>query len=268
MGDQVLRRFAVPAGQAAPTEELQIRDTGGICVPTEPCMLSGMPGTLWNRAGGFDLDGREAWLFISIKNRRFTRSYVNWFIDMCEEYALEGWICPVDEPYRHNMMGELGCDELPDAEFAKIERVSSEITRMAQKAINGKRTTRVRQVTWAELASDTPTSLKTEFRNAFLHHPVVRDLLHDHVTSVKTMQTPQCFERFAEFFLAEVPVLWHAYYRNGAALDVYPGLQPEFLWKIDAGRFEAELPRLTALGRTGRPLLYLETHDQAFDGDA
>lgn len=232
-------------------------------VPARESTFRGMGGVLTNRAGDFDLAGRDAWIFISIKNRGFNRSYIDRFIDLCERNGVNGFICPVDDPYLYNAMAELRCDDLPLCEIEKIDRLSSDISRMAQKAINGKCSKQVRLVKWRDVEADTPTVYREELTAAFRAGGRIRDVLYDHVSSVKTIETEEDFERYAEFFLCEVPVLMHAYYRNGPTLDIYPGPQPKFFWQIEMGDFRRELPRLTALTRGGRAMLYLDTHDRS-----
>ena len=232
-------------------------------LPARESTLSGMGGVLTNRAGDFELQGRDAWIFISIKNRGFNRPYIDRFIDMCEASGVQGHVCPVDDPYRYNAMAELKRDDLPPEEAAKIERLSSDIARMVQKAINGKCTTSVDIVKWADLEAATPPVYREELTRAFREGTRIRDILFEHVSSVKPIETERDFERFAEFFLCEVPVLLYAYYANGATLDIYPGPQPKFFWQIELGAFERELPELTALTRTERPMLYLDTHDRS-----
>ena len=232
-------------------------------VPAQESMLPGIGGVLTNRAGDFDLEGRDAWIFISIKNRGFNRPYIDRFIDMCDRFGLNGHVCPVDDPYRYNSMAELKCDTLPEAEAAKIERLSSDIARMVQKAINGKRTSQVDIVKWRDLEDATPPKYRAELTAAFHDRTRIRDILYDHVNSVKPIDSERDFERYAEFFLCEVPVLMYAYYSNGPTLDIYPGPQPKFFWQIEMGLFAKELPELTALTKGGRSMLYLDTHDRS-----
>lgn len=232
-------------------------------LPARECILPGIGGVLSNRTGDFDLQGRDAWIFISIKNRGFNRSYIDRFIDMCDGLGLNGHVCAVDDPYRYNSMAELKRDDLPEEEAAKIERLSSDITRMVQKAINGKRTTQVDIVKWRELEANTPPEYRAELTAAFQNGGRIREILYDHISSVKPIETEQDFERFAEFFLCEVPVLIYAYYCNGPTIDIYPGPQPRFFWQIELGLFADELPRLTALTKAGRSMLYLDTHDRS-----
>jgi hypothetical protein len=241
---------------------LKLSDRADRRVSGREADLAGMAGRLECREDDFSLHGREAWIFISIKNRRFNRRYVDWFIDLCQASSLEGRICAVDDPYRFNRMAELKIDILAEEEAAKIERLSSDIQRMAQKALNGKRADAVSMVSWRELAEETPPQLKSELRRGFENSPAIRKVLRDHIGSVKDFESDECFRRYAEFFLCEVPVLMHAYYRSGGAFDIYPGPQVDFFWQIETGIFEEELPQLTALTRTGRPLLYMETFDQ------
>jgi len=232
-------------------------------LPARESTLSGLGGIMTNRSGDFDLQGRDAWIFISIKNRGFNRPYIDRFIDMCEAAGVSGHVCPVDDPYRYNAMAELKRDDLPPEEAAKIERLSGDITRMVQKAINGKCTKSVDIVKWADLEAATPPVYREELTRAFRGATRIRQILYDHVSSVKPLETERDFERFAEFFLCEVPVLMYTYYANGASLDIYPGPQPGFFWQIELGTFEDELPELTALTRRDRPMLYLDTHDRS-----
>jgi hypothetical protein len=242
------------AGSTAPRLSRQL--------PATESTLAGMGGVLTNRSGDFGLEGRDAWLFISIKNRSFNRPYIDRFIDMCEMSGILGHICPVDEPYRYNSMAELQRDDLPEEEAAKITRLSGDITRMVQKAINGKCTTLVDIVKWQALEDRTPPVYRAELTRAFQNRTRIRDILFDHISAVKPIKSEQDFERYAEFFLCEVPVLMHAYYSDGATLDIYPGPQPGFFWQIELGLFADELPALTAMTRANRPMLYLDTHDR------
>ncbi|MEM7075298.1 MAG: hypothetical protein AAGA28_09235 [Pseudomonadota bacterium] len=246
-----------PAGVLARGDALAER------LPAQESMLQGMGGVFVNRDGDFSLQGREAWLFISIKNRGFRRAYIDRFIEMCEINGIAGHICPVDDPYRYNAMADLRCDTLPEEEAAKIERLSTDITRMAQKALNGKRSTRVDLVKWRDLEADTPAQYRQELTQAFRNGTRVRDILRSHVCSVKPVDSERSFERYSEFFLCEVPVLIHTYYSRGPTLDIYPGPQPKLFWQIELGDLETELPGLTALSRSCRPMLYFDTHDRS-----
>ena len=232
-------------------------------LPARESTLPGIGGLLSSRAGDFDLRGRDAWIFISIKNRSFNRPYIDRFIDMCDAFELRGHVCPVDDPYRYNRMAELGRDDLPEEEVAKIQRLSGDIARMVQKAINGKRARHVDLVRWCDLEAETPPVYRAELTAAFTARTRIREILFEHVSSVKSIDSERTFERYAEFFLCEVPVLIHAYYGKGPTMDIYPGPQPKFFWQIELGLFEAELPRLTALTRAARSLLYLDTHDRS-----
>lgn len=224
--------------------------------------VPGVGGVLTAREPDFDIAGRVAWIYISIKNRSFNRPYINQFIDMCETLEIEGRICAVDNPYYFNAMAELGLDSLCEKEAAKIETLSSDFQRMVGKAIRGKLSKRVQLVQWNDLEEQTPQIYKDELAEAFHSGSRVRDLLFDHISTVKPISDDRQFERFANFFLCEVPVLVHGYYANGPTLDIYPGPQAALFWQIELGDFAKELPNLTALTRQGRPSLYLDTHNR------
>ena len=225
-------------------------------------ILPGMGGVLSTREPDFDVTNRIAWIFISIKNRSFNRAYINGFIDLCEKVGIEGRICAVDAPYEYNAMAELGVETLAPSDAAKIHNLSGDFQRMVAKAIRGKRSERVQLVQWATLEEDTPQAYRDELAHAFYGHTAVRDALFEHVSSVKPVTDDIQFERFAKFFLCEVPVLLHAYYAYGATMDIYPGPQPSFFWQIELGEFANELPKLTALTQSGRPMLFLDTHNR------
>lgn len=231
-------------------------------LPARECTVPGVGGMLNNRLSDFDLSGRNGWMFISIKNRSFDRAYVKRFIEMCESLGVDGHICPVDMPYHYNRMAELGRDDLPEEEALKIEQLSSDISRMVQKALNGLRTKRVDLVRWRDIEAETPSLYRAELTCAFNARTSIRDAIFEQVSSVKRLENERMFERFAEFFLCEVPVLLHAYYGNGPTFDIYPGPQPKLIWNIELGLFETELPHLTALTRKDRAMLYLDTHDR------
>lgn len=225
-------------------------------------ILPGVGGVLTCRKPDFDVTGRVAWLFISIKNRSFNRAYVNGFIELCEKVGIQGRVCAVDRPYKFNAMAALGLDQLGPQEAAGIDNLSADFQRMVAKAIRGTASSRVQLVQWSDLEHRTPQIYFDELAQAFYDGGAVRDMLYAHVSSVKPVRDDAQFERYAKFFLCEVPVLMHAYYADGATMDIYPGPQPAFLWQIELGEFEAELPNLTALARSGRPMLFLDTHNR------
>jgi len=225
-------------------------------------IFPGLGGVLTAREPDFDITGRVAWVFISIKNRSFSKVYIRQFIELCEATGIEGRICAVDRPYLFNAMAELGVDSLPDSETAKIMGLSGDFQRMVTKAIRARKSERVKLVQWDDLENATPQIYRDELAQAFHSGGRVRDLFFDHVSSVKPISDERQFERFADFFLCEVPVLLHAYYGAGATMDIYPGPQPAFLWQIELGEFAQELPELTALTGRGRPMLFLDTHNR------
>ena len=99
---------------------------------------------------------RPFYLFISLKNRKFNKLYISWFIDLCETYHQIGKICIVDEPYLFNRMAELGVDHLQENERRKIEQISWEIERKVSKTINSSGSTQATIISWKELTAQTP----------------------------------------------------------------------------------------------------------------
>ena len=72
-------------------------------IPARESEIQGLGGVFISRQSDFNLLGREAWLFISIKNRSFNKQYIKRFIDLCSEEGIKGYICPVDTPYIYNL---------------------------------------------------------------------------------------------------------------------------------------------------------------------
>ncbi len=209
----------------------------------------------------FDITERRSFLFISIKNRQFTKNYVNWFAEMSHEIGNEGIICPVDEPYYYNRMAELRTSHLPDSEFERIHKLAADVSRMAQKAINRSGNNRLRLTSWSEFSDQTPQKFKQEVQTAFDCNGPFQRAIIEHVASVKGDLDITALRSYAKFFLCEIPVLAAALYGSQPSLDVYPGDQADLFWQIELGDFEEELPELTTYIRSGEPLLYMNTID-------
>ena len=208
---------------------------------------------------GFDISERCSYLFVSIKNRQFTRNYIDWFIEMSCKAGNEAVICPVDEPYHFNRMAELGIARLPIDEAQRIQKLAADVSRMAQKAINKSMNDRLRLVPWSEFSDRTPSRFKREVQTAFDSEGLFQQTIIDHVASVKGDLDKAVLRAYAEFFLCEIPVLASALYSKRGSLDVYPGDQADLFWQLELGDFEEELPELTAHVQSGEPLLYMNT---------
>jgi hypothetical protein len=204
-----------------------------------------------------------AWLFVSLKNRQFTRAYMDWFIDFCESENREGVICLVDSPYRFNKMAELAVDQLPPEVESKHSQISREMTRKIQKALNGKKNPSVRFQDWGELEAETPNEFKAEVLNAFQLRGSFYTTITSHVASMKNCEDIKMIDRLSRFFLAELPVLFYAYYRGDQIMDVYPGEQPVFFRQFEEGLFDDELPLCTKFIKNGDPFVYLQTFGKA-----
>jgi hypothetical protein len=205
----------------------------------------------------------EAWLFISIKNRQFTRTYIDWFIDYCHFENRNGVICPVDAPYRFNKMAELNIDQLSLKEENKHTQVSWEVSRKVQKALNAKNSSFVRIQSWNELDTNTPKDLKSEISDAFKARGLFYSTITSHVAYMKECDDLAIIERYCKFFLAELPVLFYVYYRGEQIIDVYPGEQPIFFRQFEEGMFEKELPICTQFIKNGHPFIYMQTYKEA-----
>lgn len=201
---------------------------------------------------------RPFYLFISLKNRKFTKDFLVWFVELCKQYHQQGKICVVDEPYLFNRKVALGVDELPEPEVEKIEQISWEIERKVWKAINGGNSSLVSLVSWDALGDQTPAWMRAEIWGAFEREGDFYQHVIEQVVFAKGAgHSQECLESYAGFFLCEVPVLTYAYYGGKGIVDIYPGVNAELLWKLELGRFELELPRTTEFILSGRRLIYI-----------
>lgn len=211
-----------------------------------------------------NLSGREILLFISIKNRRFTKQYLRWFTEIVRSLGQNAIISIVDEPYLYNRMADLSLDSLPQDELLRLDKIAEEVTRRAHKAINAAGSDKIQFIPWRSWSDQTPECFKQEVLTAFTRSGPFRDAVIDHVRSVKGNLRMHTLEAYAKFFLCEIPVLVWAYYRPDTMVaDVYPGEQAKLFWQIESGEFHKCLPLISQYASVGTPLLYLNT--MAFD---
>ena len=204
---------------------------------------------------------RPAYLFISLKNRAFTRTFIAWFVDACQTHFSDGQICIVDEPYHFNRQAELGITgRLPAEEVAKLEQLAWEINRKVSKVISFRGNHKVSVIDWHMLSATTPAWMKAEIQAAFERKGDFYEKVLKQVLLMKGNQRPIAdLERFAGFFLCELPVLLHVYYSSQVGIvDIYPGNQAQILWQIEAGDFREELPVITRQILAGPKLVYLD----------
>ena len=226
-------------------------------------LLPDNPGTLFSINTCFNIHECEVWLFVSIKNRKFTKKYLDWFVKFSLELDCKGYICPVDQPYMYNKMAELNLSQLTELEEEKICKLSSDVSRMAGKSINRNIGSKIKLISWESLEKEAPAFIKEELAGAYKAKGKFHKFIYEHVRSVKGDLLPVTIDAYAKFFLHELPVLIYVYYRGCRILDVYPGEQPLFIWDIENSAFEEELPTTTEYIKEGKPLLYLNTHTSA-----
>lgn len=225
--------------------------------------FGGLSCTLTNCWDHEVFEGRLFCLFISIKNRKFTRDYIKWFVNICDGGGHRGLICAVDEPYLYNRMAELAMDELPAHESEKIHQLSREVTRKAEKVIRGTKSQNVNLINWSKISAATPDWMKEEVAMGYQQQGAFWYEIRRHITVLKKPRDKVTLDRYARFFLCEIPVIIYSYYhlRDGV-VDVYPGPNADVFRMIEQGFFEEELPRMTAFARVGCPLVYLDTGSQ------
>jgi len=206
-----------------------------------------------------DWEDRPFYLFISLKNRKFTKALIGWFIDVCNAQSQIGKICIVDEPYLYNRKAELGVETLAEEEIETIQRISAEITRKVQRVMRAKGSSAVSLISWEHLSAETPQWIKNEIDAAFQKKG---QFYIDTLQQVSRMKgyalTQKKLGEFAHFFLCELPVLIFAYYADPIEIvDFYPGENSPILWKIETGEYRSELPEISEFVQRSGKLVYI-----------
>jgi hypothetical protein len=202
---------------------------------------------------------KHFYLFVSLKNRRFTDSLLDWFVHVCAEYRVQGYISVVDSPYLLNERAKLG-RKLSEAEVSRIFQMASERYRQINRILRRRSSNSyIRLIKWEDLTSKTPARLKEEVLRAFGAKKRFYTAILEQTRQMKPrLTTIDSLERYAQFVLAELPILLYVYYATSdGVVDFYPGENFHFYEEVEQGTFEDELPETTAFIRQGQPLVYV-----------
>lgn len=199
-----------------------------------------------------------ATLLLSLKNPDFTPELVTWFIDMSKHVFTEAMICVVDTPYRFNLLADAGGIET-DMVITKqkhLDQLALERRRMIQRCLNRADWPSVHLVPWSVLDRMTPRWMRTEVQAAFAAQGAFYTLVLDQIRAIRRVPNDhQSLERYAQFLLAEIPVLLLTYYGSTGVVDVYPGPNFELYTALEEGLFTHELPQISAFVQAGSSLI-------------
>lgn len=200
-----------------------------------------------------ELETRMPLMFISILNRRFSKSFLRWFLSFCHAENLDSFLIIVDTPYLAGEACKVRRERLQQVSsevLRRVERVSRSCPAAARPAIH----------TWDERARHVPQWLTSEVREAFDLGGVVTKLFHEQTRLALNLayDHPEVPKK-SRFVVTEIPLLaWEFYSPPEGVVDYYPGQQAPFFSLLETGQLTEELPKLTKLAKEAVPLVSCE----------
>lgn len=220
------------------------------------CVTHAEPFAAWS-----ELRGRLAMLLLSLKNPAFTPELVQWFVELTAPQFDQAVISVVDTPYYHNLRAQYPHedDKLIQRRQLDIDTLSFEKQRMVQRIINRVQTHQVSLIPWRVLEYVTPRWIREELDMAFAQRGAFYRNIIEQVKRIRDVSSnPEILERYAQFLLAEIPVILMLYYQGAGVVDMYPGANFFLYQMLESGELRAELPRSTEFVQAGTPLIYVE----------
>lgn len=210
------------------------------------------------------IKSKFGFLMISLKNKKFTKNLLDVYADLTKNYFSGGFITIVDSPYIYNLKA-LGLTTVEFSnEMKKINKIYSENESRVQKLLRKNHDTNLKYITWSALESKVPHWLIDEIRVAFMlkgkfHQDVLDRTVETLPMHLLEKSSP---EKFAMFLLKELPTLLYLYYLFEEQIcDVYPGENPELLWKIESGYYFSELPLISKLIKNHQGISYIDLQE-------
>lgn len=208
-----------------------------------------------------ELKEKTGFLMISIKNKSFSNRLLEAYIDFVQKYLDKGFITIVDKPYIHNVNAIYTDPEQRLRELEKLDKIANENNARVQRLIRKKACNNIEQVYWNDLELSTPAWIVEEIESAFLSKGnLYRDILERTMEVIpEGVITDLNADKYAQFLVKEMPILLHQYYfTDDKIVDIYPGENPDFLWKVEAGYYSDELPGISQAAVRGDGLTYID----------
>lgn len=209
----------------------------------------------------YDLRQKPGFLMISVKNKSFSNQLIESYFDFAESHLTKSFITIVDTPYFHNIIARNYDEETKQAEIKKLERISDENHRRVTRLLKKREPHNIKLISWTELERQTPQWLHEEVSLAFNYRgQFYQDIVNrtSEVIPQEAIEETQ-LEAYSQFLLEEIPILCNQYYlQKNNIVDVYPGENPDLFWRIEAGYYSDELPRLSKAAMQGSGLIYVD----------
>jgi hypothetical protein len=206
-----------------------------------------------------DIQGQDFLIAISLRNPQFSNNWIRSAV--IDILSLNGTIklCLVDVPYFERVFAGSATPIERHRAIEILEQQCREQVRRIRRIASAFKG-RVTCYNWRSIEGVTPRRLLAELESSFSRSAAVHDCLIEQVRSnIPNLQDDWELEAATVFLRHEFPVLTFMYYHLFVdTIDVYPGPQAEFFWKLERGDFSAELPIATKMASTGNGLLYAD----------
>jgi hypothetical protein len=195
---------------------------------------------------------------VSLRNPAFSNEWLTAVLDEIKHLKGAALLCLVDTPYFASVTAREYSRKELQRQIDILLSQRTEQNRRLQGLIQD-RNEYVSYYDWNSLLSLTPKSLADELVQAFNRSGDVKESIISQVRKVfPDEESDESIIKLSRFFVEEIPVLVFIYYvLFPGCIDVYPGPQADFFWKLDLGEFHDELPSLSALAANSDPHTYL-----------
>lgn len=244
-------RFEVPGGNKVKPISTTMNFSGDVELSIS---------NLQKRYEAINLKGKTGFLMISVKNKCFSNRLLERYFDFVEKYLGKGFVMIVDSPYIHNIYAMNYDEKTKQAKIKKLKQISEENQRRVTRLLRKRSSHNIKPLSWTELERETPQWLVDEVTSAFNKKGEFYCDLIEQTQKILPQGTAngRNLENFSQFLIRETPVLCAQYYlRDDRVVDIYPGEHPHFLWKIEAGCYSDELPRISEIAQRGHGLIYV-----------
>jgi hypothetical protein len=208
-----------------------------------------------------NLKDKTGFLMISVKNKSFSNRLIEYYFNFAEKYLKEGFVTIVDTPYIHNINAIYSDEEERQHEIKKLKKIAEENQKRIARLLKKRHSTKIKSICWTKLEEQTPQWLYDEVIDAFKNKGSFYSEIIKRTREVLPQGTvnEENLIGFSQFLLMEIPVLCTQYYlRHGSIVDIYPGENPDFLWKLEAGHYSDELPLISEKAKQGSGLIYID----------
>lgn len=231
-----------------------------IAEPVESVAARLVVSRLGRKATLADLDGKRGYLMVSVKNSDFTRGIVQTFCDLVETRLGAGEVILVDTPYAEPIRASEADEAQRKRKLDNLQKATADRRRFVE-SILARREAAIPIRHFDDVEGMVTPALRGEVRHAFKAGGPFRKAVLARTREVIPPAVPDALiPRYAEFLVSEIPVLCHLYYAGGTpgVVDVYPGENPQLFWDIERGRYENELPAISALAGRSPGLIYVD----------